>query len=275
MTEIKLHVIADDFGRSTRVDTGVLKAWQEGILSGASVLVNGSSAEEALQQAVRLNLPVGLHANLVEGNPTLQFNKLPSLSNTSGHFHGSASKLFLRLIREKINLGEVRAELVAQIEWMISRGVKPAHIDSHQHVHMLPRLLPVFLSIQKQYHVPRLRMAGLPMEGGVRSLTGFMKYGAISLFGEHCRRRINTLGFSPAPRVLGLTRTGYLDKHYLLKMLPNLKPGEYELICHPSLNATSAELGWPSDGTGETQALCDEQVVKCIQDCGITLVKLV
>ena len=68
----QLIVNADDLGLTTAVNRGILRAFQDGIVTSASLLVTGSAFEDAVALA-RLNpeLEVGLHLALVEERTVL------------------------------------------------------------------------------------------------------------------------------------------------------------------------------------------------------------
>ena len=74
MTARRLIVSADDFGMSTGINAGILRAHREGILTSASLMVNGSACAEAVELArAHPTLSVGLHLVLVQGRACAPF----------------------------------------------------------------------------------------------------------------------------------------------------------------------------------------------------------
>ena len=64
----RLVVTADDFGASIEVNTAVEQAHRHGILTGASLMIAGDAAADAVARArVMPTLGVGLHIVLVKG----------------------------------------------------------------------------------------------------------------------------------------------------------------------------------------------------------------
>ena len=64
----RLIVTADDFGRSASINQAVEQAHRDGVLTCASLMVNGVCFDQAVQIAKRNpNLGVGLHLTLVCG----------------------------------------------------------------------------------------------------------------------------------------------------------------------------------------------------------------
>jgi predicted glycoside hydrolase/deacetylase ChbG (UPF0249 family) len=46
----------------------------------------------------------------------------------------------------KFGLREVRREMETQITRVLDAGVRPTHLDSHQHIHLLPGVFDLTLS---------------------------------------------------------------------------------------------------------------------------------
>mmetsp|Transcript_14246 Transcript_14246/g.34452 ORF Transcript_14246/g.34452 Transcript_14246/m.34452 type:complete len:133 (+) Transcript_14246:140-538(+) len=67
--EVGLLVCADDMGLCAQRDSGILSAFSQGIVSSASLLVTGSTAQDAARRAKEEGLMLGLHLNLTEGPP--------------------------------------------------------------------------------------------------------------------------------------------------------------------------------------------------------------
>jgi predicted glycoside hydrolase/deacetylase ChbG (UPF0249 family) len=57
-------------------DTAIFNLFEKGLISSASILVNGINFKNALKKAKELNMPLGLHLNLTEGFPI--YNKNPT-----------------------------------------------------------------------------------------------------------------------------------------------------------------------------------------------------
>ena len=90
---IRLLITADDFGSGRGRNAGIVAAFQNGIVTGASLLATGSAFAEAVALARACALPVGVHLNLAEGRPLS--GALPGLTDASGAFLGKAAALNL------------------------------------------------------------------------------------------------------------------------------------------------------------------------------------
>ena len=72
----KIIFNADDFGISQGVNKAICKAYHEGILNSASLMVNQKYASEAVELHKNMpNLNLGLHVNLTNEYPTSDVKK--------------------------------------------------------------------------------------------------------------------------------------------------------------------------------------------------------
>jgi predicted glycoside hydrolase/deacetylase ChbG (UPF0249 family) len=81
----------------------------------------------------------GVHLNLTQGRPVLPVARVPSLVGADGRFRPLGAFL-IRLAFRRIVMDEVAAEWRAQIDAARRAGVRISHLDSHQHVHLIPRI---------------------------------------------------------------------------------------------------------------------------------------
>src|SRR5262245_62938066 len=108
----QLIVNADDLGLTPAVNRGVVRAFQDGIVTSASLLVTGSAFEDAVALA-RQNpeLDVGLHLALVEERAVLGPDVLPTLVDETGRFPRTSAEFVRRAILGGINWLEVEHEI--------------------------------------------------------------------------------------------------------------------------------------------------------------------
>lgn len=139
-----LIVNADDLGYSSHRDEGIFEAYKNGYISSASLLVNGSTSEQAAKTARTIGMPVGLHLNLSEGYP---LSDVPSIQKSNGKMHYKMEFWCLPKTLTVLNdiVTETKAQLEQFKEWM---GQYPTRVDGHQHVHIAQHvpaaLAPVF-----------------------------------------------------------------------------------------------------------------------------------
>jgi predicted glycoside hydrolase/deacetylase ChbG (UPF0249 family) len=129
---ILLAVNADDAGFDRATDDAILRCAR--VVRCASVAVNGPTAEEFVARAEGLDL--GLHVNLTEG-PSLA-GPHATLTDAAGRFVHPKEELWRRAVLGEIDPREVASEVRAQWERGEEIGLRPTHVDGHNHVHLFP-----------------------------------------------------------------------------------------------------------------------------------------
>ena len=143
----RLIVNADDFGLARSVSTGIIDVYQAGQLSSTTLMVNMPGTEEAVDLAERHpGLGMGLHFNLTEGRPLTDAR---SLIDSDGVLR-LRGELIRRSIQGRVEPSEITRELTAQLDRFVSLGLTPTHLDSHQHVHMVPTVFRAMAPVLRE-----------------------------------------------------------------------------------------------------------------------------
>ena len=149
----KLIVNADDLGLSPGVNRAILRGAAQGGITAASLMVSMPFAEDAAAQikATCPDLSVALHFCLTSGQAILPQRMIPALVDARGYFKLGFLGLWRGLTSHKTRaeiLAQVTAEFDAQLHHMERLAEKFSlrfdHLDSHQHIHVLPGLLELF-----------------------------------------------------------------------------------------------------------------------------------
>jgi predicted glycoside hydrolase/deacetylase ChbG (UPF0249 family) len=133
-----LIVNADDFGQSTGVNRGIIRAHEGGIVTSASMMVRWPAAADAAQYCLkRPQLSVGLHLDLGEwifrSDEWVPVYEVAPLSDVAA----------------------VKQEIWRQLaEFRRLAGKNPTHIDSHQHVHTREDVRPLAAEMARSLGVP-------------------------------------------------------------------------------------------------------------------------
>ncbi|MHC4086870.1 MAG: carbohydrate deacetylase, partial [Planctomycetota bacterium] len=161
----RIIINADDFGLCDGINEAVARAHSDGILTSATIMVNMPAAEKAVKIAKKLpSLGVGVHLNLTEGWPISKDPCISRLLDSDGQFAHSPFKLsLLSLAGNKIREA-IRTELAAQIQWVIDHGLKPTHLDSHNHIHSFPALFSIVCQSARSFQIPAIRWTFEPKE---------------------------------------------------------------------------------------------------------------
>jgi chitin disaccharide deacetylase len=231
----QLIVNADDLGLTLGVNRGVLRAFQDGIVTSASLLVTGSAFEEAVA-LVRQHpeLDVGLHLTLVEERAVLGREMLPTLVDETGRFPRTSGEFFRRVFRKRINWDEVEREIAAQIARFQKTGLRLSHLNSHQHLHMFPPIFQMVRRLTRGIDNVWIRNPAGPWRKtpGVR-LGRWIQQLGLNLT-RLSARRLHGLFLPQMPDgMYGFEVSGRLTRSALEQILRKIPDGLYELICHP------------------------------------------
>jgi hopanoid biosynthesis associated protein HpnK len=274
----RLIVSADDFGMSAGVNTGVHRGHAEGILTQASLMVNGDAAAEAVALAHRLpKLAVGLHLVLVQGRPSLSPYAIPGLVDAEGMLPMAPIRSGIRYFFVPRLREQVRREVAAQLDAFAATGLPLSHVDGHLTIHMHPVVLDVLCDLRQRYGIRCVRLPHEPLRPSLdfdRHHLG-RKLGEAAIFtllSRYARTRLARQGLLHADRMFGMHQTGHVSEGYLLHLLPRLGPGLTELYCHPGVTDAEIRRWTPDyDRDGELAALVSPRVREEIERGGIEL----
>jgi hopanoid biosynthesis associated protein HpnK len=274
-----LIVNADDFGLTPGVNRGVVRAFQDGIVTSASLLVTGTAFDEAVELARQYSqLDVGLHLTLVEERAVLEADVLPTLVDKAGRFPRTSAEFIRRAILGGINWLEVEREIAAQIALFQETGLRLSHLDSHQHLHVFP---PVFQIVR--------RLARWMGNVWIRNPIGpWRKSPDISLGRWAKRLGLNLTclaarglhgGQPQMPDALyGFEVSGCLTRRTLEQMLQKIPDGLYELVCHPGEDDADTRTQyshWGYRWAEELETLTAPETQVALKKHGITLTSFV
>ncbi len=170
----KIIVNADDFGLTKDISKNIIEIYKRGNLSSTSLMVNTPGTDYAIQLAKNnLGLGVGLHFNLTEGKAIAGKS---TLTDTKGFFLNK-SRINLGVFFNKIKPLEIKYELEAQYNYLKNRGLDITHIDSHQHIHMNPKIFKIIANFAKSKSI-NIRIAFphiIKRKNGKYNLNKFLK----------------------------------------------------------------------------------------------------
>jgi len=176
----------------------------------------------------------------------------------------------------KITAKDLKNELSAQIQKLKSEGFVITHLDSHEHVHMLPWVLETVLELCVEFFIPYIR---LPLESPrVPSISfnvkDLIRHKALRFFACKAQERIPKLALCSNDVFLGHFHSGRIDINILLLMADNITDGITELAVHPSINSNelSNELSWYRNGSVEMEALMSQEWQNKLKHLDISLI---
>lgn len=277
MTRLVLN--ADDAGLAESLSRRVGSLLGAGRLTATSLLACGEAFHEAAAALRAAGVAeAGVHLCLVGGEvPLLPPSAVPSLA-PGGRFHGSWPAVAARVDTGRVRVGEVAEEWEAQLLAVRGAGFRVTHIDSHQHLHLLPALLGVALRLARRYDVPFVRAPRSDDPAATGTGAGAVGRGRarlLSLFGAAARRRIAAAGLPEPPRVLGLAEAGRMTFPRWSTLVDRLPAqGTFEVVLHPGSDdaAARARYPWGYRWEEESAALESDELPRLLASHGVETV---
>lgn len=162
---MKLIINADDFGFSESINNGIIDAYNEGLISSTTIMINMPYAEDAIMKwKENDSLGLGLHINLTQGSPIS--NNVNSLVDERGIFHKHGK---LENGEVEVSYEDAYREIKAQIDKLLSYDVKVDHLDYHHFINLNPSIRKALLNLALEYKLP-LRTIDADFREEVKSL---------------------------------------------------------------------------------------------------------
>jgi hopanoid biosynthesis associated protein HpnK len=244
----RLIVNADDFGRSHSINRAVIEAHQRGILTTASLMVNGGAAAEAVALAKENpRLGVGLHLSLVCGTSALPCSEIPALVDRAGNFLDNPVAAGMRYFFSPACRKQLGAEIAAQFARFRETGLPMDHVNGHLHFHMHPTVFGILSRNTRAWGIERMRLTRDPFWLNAKLGNGrwFYRISHAIIFGVLAatqRGRLCYLKVKSTKRVFGLLQNALVDEAFVRGLLPLLPEGDSELYSHPSLDEFKNEF---------------------------------
>ncbi len=147
---MKIIINADDFGFSESINRGIIEAYQEGLISSTTIMMNMPYTEDAIQKwKENPSLNLGLHINLTQGSPIS--SDVQSLVDQHNVFHNHKK---VEKEEVKITYEDAYKEIKAQIEKLQSYNVKIDHLDYHHPIHLNPSIRKALIDLAIEYQLP-------------------------------------------------------------------------------------------------------------------------
>jgi hopanoid biosynthesis associated protein HpnK len=275
----ELIINADDFGLSRGANRAIIKAWQEGILTSASLMTGGLAFDEAVELArENSGLQVGLHLTLVQGRAVMSHSGFPSLVDGEGNFPNDPVMAGMRYFFLKSLRKLLYREIEGQIEKFLETGIPLSHVDGHLNIHMHPVVFDILLELMPRYGITSFRLSRERLAADLainrRRILG--KAADAFIFAglaRRCQPELALRRISYAAEVKGLLNSGFMTEDYLLKAIDTLGEGVTEIYFHPGCYPCSELKKWMPDyrHEGELAALTSAVVREKLKTSGITL----
>lgn len=266
-----LLVTGDDFGYCQSINNGIFEAYKNGILRNVSLIAAGEGFDHAVQ-ILKQNpgLAAGVHITLVASKPVSDPGNISTLCDTSGYLPVDYFRFAAKLFSGRFKMVDIEKEITAQVELVVNNGITPTHIDSHQHVHILPHVRDIFIQTAKKFSIPFIR---IPKEQIDRASVKdyrpvqLLKYALTIPLIDSLKKRVKKSNLQYCKYFHGLMVSGKMSQPRLLNILKNVRPGINELMCHPGYPPPSNDPAhrWGYLWDTEREALTNKETLAFLE----------
>ncbi len=240
----RLIINADDFGYTSGVNRAIVEAHTRGVVTSSTLMAKGAAFGEAVSLANKVpDLSIGCHVVLIDGEPVLAAENIPSLTHGE-RFRDGLKGFAARAFSGRMRDDEITAEVTGQIRKIQAAGISVSHIDTHKHVHLLPQVLRPVLRGARECGVravrnpfgPRLPMRSNQLLTKRNLWTRYAELKVLQRFARRFRKIVDGEGFMTPHGTLGIEVTGTLDERLFEAIAASIPEGTWEFVCHPGYN---------------------------------------
>ncbi len=240
-----LIINADDLGYSNGINEAIFRCHRQGVLRSATLLAGGDAFAHAVKGAARHpDLGVGVHLCLTEMPPAAPANTIPDLVDETGRLPRSPAALLRGILSRRVSLESIRTELHSQLSRIVDSGVRPTHLDTHKHVHLIPQVLRVVLELAARFSVPWIRSPFdmSPLMPLLKTVAGknrrvflaqHLRGCATRVLHKSFQREVRKAGLLAPKAFFGISLTGLWTEQAARCLVERMPPGVTEWMMHP------------------------------------------
>jgi predicted glycoside hydrolase/deacetylase ChbG (UPF0249 family) len=253
--ERRVILEADDLGLTYSFSEGIRRAHLQGCLASTCLRANGYAYDHAVHRVLAdcPRLGVGVHLCLNEGECVAEAGRVPHLLDSGQRFrHGYL--WLIRVARSPVGRLHIERELRAQIEKTLDNGVHIDHLNSHQHVHMIPPIFGITCRLAAEYGISGIRLAREPAylaPGLAKRLTplanaNYIKHVLLNRFAQVDAPVARESGLATTGCFVGVNYSGRMDLGTVAAGLEAADGGSVEVLLHPTLGPDPRDVAYPA-----------------------------
>jgi chitin disaccharide deacetylase len=262
-----LIINADDLGLSDPVNSAIGLLYDSSAITGSSIMPVARRFDGAVSMLKEKGVKdPGVHLTFTSGAEPV----------TGGVLFSSYPALMSRYFSGRLDLGWVRGEIRAQINKVAEQLFEPTHIDSHEHIHMLPGIFDIVLDAAREFNIPYVRV---PVERSFvvkKDLTvkDLLRHWALKVFTPRARAAFSGKGLFSCDSFLGHFHAGRINTRTLKFFTDNIEDGITELAVHPAVMSRELieDSPWHRNGQIEMEAIMSPEWKEELEKHGIELI---
>jgi len=139
--------VADDYGISKEINQAIIDLSRRNVISKIGVMLGDHVISPDAQIAQKVK--TGLHINLTSNTENDERGKNKETS--------PARLFYLCYIKREINIDQLLDIILRQAEFVESKGIVISYLDTHMHVHILPKVLMALIIVAKRKGISFIR----------------------------------------------------------------------------------------------------------------------
>jgi chitin disaccharide deacetylase len=273
----KLIVNADDFGLHELINAGIVESHIAGCVTSTTIMAGGSAFKHAIRLAKQYpKLGVGVHLTLVGASPVARAD-VHTLLTQDGTFFPTYREFVQKYILGLISKEHIEYELRCQMQKVAGSGILITHVDSHQHLHVLPGMAEIVGRIAQDFKVHKVRIPAEPLcflgpgKFSLQRLCARTVLSGCSRLAEHYYAR---QGFCYPRHFYGMLAGGAMSQAVIQHLIENLPDGVSEIMVHPGKNTKALDqvFAWGYHWQEEMEVLKSKEVLDSIRKGSIQLI---
>ncbi len=273
----RLIVNADDFGLHEMINDGIIQAYRQGCVTSTTLVAGGNAFEHAVRLSERCpTLGVGVHLTLVGSRPVSQHN-IGSLLNRNGSFWDDYLTFTRHYLQGRINTAHIETELSCQLQKTVAHGINISHLDSHQHLHVLPGFPRIVSRLARKFGVTKIRIPAEPIflfYATNHSWRKSLNRTLLTTCAQGVRSQYQSNGLRSPEHFFGMLSGGQTTEPALLSIIDQLPNGTSEIMVHPGRDNTrlNAVFHWNYHWWEELEALRSAATFTRLHERGVQLI---
>lgn len=275
----QLIVNADDFGLHENINLGIIEGHTKGCITSTSIMAGAPAfSHAAALAAAHPELGVGVHLTLVGGGlPAAEPGRVASLIDSDGRLCSSYPVFLKKFCLANIRLEHVRQELTAQVKRVLAAGIAITHLDSHQHMHIVPGIIEIVIDIAKEFGIRAMRIPAEPLLffGGFRPAAGrLIGRSGLSVLASLASLKAQRAGLAVPGHFYGMLAGGTMEEQLFVRIIDELPNGLSEIMVHPGLDDKTLNqvFTWEYHWQQELAAVTSPRVLKRLEQRQVKLV---
>jgi len=241
-------IAADDYGMSVEINQAISYLVKKRIISKVSIAAN-ESIEYSIGDFAE-NVECGLHINLTE-NPEI-------IKTDHGNKKSSLLKLLYLIYTGQLTINQIMENIDRQSKNLETKGFKILYLDTHHHVHIVPKILRSLIDHAKIRKINSIRCITMERKYLFFYLYSLIRFGFIKQIpkmillysmGVLMKKKLDEAKIDYCRNlVLMPLATGGDYRGLLKEFLSKFKDEDAELIVHPGLREETLKSDSYSDG---------------------------